>query len=80
MDNVTPEPPGPVERVDQRSSVFSRSLLGEFGEELEREFKRMTVRYRGGLERNFRGRVVLTVGGDDGPFLPVSLVVFAIRS
>ncbi len=37
--------PGPVERVDQRSSVFARSLLGEFGEELEREFKRMTVRY-----------------------------------
>ena len=25
--------------------MFSRSLLGEFGEELEREFKRMTVRY-----------------------------------
>ena len=44
-----PEPtnkvPGPVERKDQRSSVFARSLLGEFGEELEREFKRMTVRY-----------------------------------
>ena len=37
--------PGPVERKDQRSSVFARSLLGEFGEELEREFKRMTVRY-----------------------------------
>ena len=37
--------PRPRGRVDQRSSVFARSLLGEFGEELEREFKRMTVRY-----------------------------------
>jgi hypothetical protein len=24
--------PGPIARVDQRSSVFARSLLGEFGE------------------------------------------------
>lgn len=37
--------PGPVARVDTRDSVFAKSLQGEFGEELQREFRRMTVRY-----------------------------------
>lgn len=45
VDEPTNRVPGPVRRVDQRSSVFARSLLGELGEELEREFKRMTIRY-----------------------------------
>lgn len=37
--------PGPIRRVDQRASVFVQSLLGDLGEDLAREFCRMTVRY-----------------------------------
>ena len=44
-----PEPtnliPGPIERRSERENVFSRSLMGDFGEDLEREFKRLSERY-----------------------------------
>ena len=36
---------GPIERRDERESPFGKSLFGEYGEEIEREFKRMTRRY-----------------------------------
>ena len=45
VDRPTNRIPGPVARVDARDSVFAKSLQGEFGEELQREFRRMTVRY-----------------------------------
>jgi len=41
--------------------------------------KRMFVRYLGGLDATFRGRLVLTVDGEAGPFLPIQLVVFPIK-
>jgi epoxyqueuosine reductase len=37
--------PGPVERRSERETVFNRSLMGDFGEELSREFKRLAERY-----------------------------------
>ena len=37
--------PGPVQRRSERDSVFGKSLLGEFGEETQREFKRLERRY-----------------------------------
>lgn len=40
--------------------------------------QRMFVRYTGGLDGAFRGRLVLTVDGENGPFLPIQLVVFPI--
>jgi epoxyqueuosine reductase len=44
-----PEPtnqiPGPVERRSERETVYGKSLLGDFGEEMEREFKRLSERY-----------------------------------
>jgi len=44
-----PEPtnrvPGPVERRSERESVFNKSLMGDFGEDLQREFKRLGTRY-----------------------------------
>ena len=36
---------GPIERRDERESTFGKSLLGEYGEEIQREFKRLTRRY-----------------------------------
>jgi hypothetical protein len=39
--------------------------------------QRLAVRYLGGLTTGFRGRVELTKGGADGPFLPIELVAFA---
>jgi epoxyqueuosine reductase len=45
VDKPTNTIPGPIQRRSERESVFSRSLMGDFGEELEREFKRMTARY-----------------------------------
>jgi len=45
VEKPTNRIPGPVRRVDARESVFGRSAAGEFGEELQREFLRMTVRY-----------------------------------
>jgi epoxyqueuosine reductase len=45
VDKPTNRVPGPVARVDMRDSVFAKSLLGELGEEIQREFRRMTVRY-----------------------------------
>ena len=39
--------------------------------------QRMFVRYLGGLADTFRGQIVLTKDGSDGPFLPIELVVFA---
>jgi epoxyqueuosine reductase len=45
VDKPTNRVPGPVQRVDARSSVFGKSFLGEFGEEIQREFMRMTARY-----------------------------------
>lgn len=38
--------------------------------------QRLFVRYLGGLHGTFRGQIVLTKAGDDGPFLPIDLVVF----
>ena len=40
--------------------------------------RRMFVRYRGGLQKPFRGRIVLTTPRNDGPSLPIALVVFDI--
>jgi hypothetical protein len=37
--------PGPIERRSERESVFNKSLMGDFGEDLEREFKRLSTRY-----------------------------------
>jgi hypothetical protein len=37
---------------------------------------RLQVRYRGGLDRDFRGRILLGKPGGDGPQLPIELVVF----
>ena len=41
----TNEIAGPIERRDERESPFGKSLFGEYGEEIEREFKGMTRRY-----------------------------------
>jgi NAD-dependent dihydropyrimidine dehydrogenase PreA subunit len=45
VDEPTNRIVGPIERRSERESVFSKSLMGDFGEELSREFKRMTNRY-----------------------------------
>ncbi len=45
VQKPTNEIPGPVERRDERQSPFVRSLFGEFGEDIQREFKLMTARY-----------------------------------
>ncbi len=45
VDKPTNEIVGPIERRDERESPFGKSLFGEYGEEIEREFKRMTRRY-----------------------------------
>ena len=43
-----PEPtnqvPGPVGRRSEKQSVFGKSLLGEFGDETQREFDRLLKR------------------------------------
>ena len=36
---------GPIERRDERESPFGKSLFGEYGEEIQREFMRMTRRF-----------------------------------
>ncbi|MCC6474076.1 MAG: 4Fe-4S dicluster domain-containing protein [Burkholderiales bacterium] len=41
----TSEVVGPIERRDPRESVFARSARGDFGEEIQRQFRRMTGRY-----------------------------------
>ena len=41
--------------------------------------QRLHVHYRGGLQRSFRGKIVLTKDGADGPFLPIQLVVFPTK-
>jgi len=45
VDKPTNDIPGPVARRDQRESPFAKSRLGEYGEEIQREIFRMTVRY-----------------------------------
>jgi ferredoxin len=45
VDRPTNRIVGPVERRDPRESVFGRSARGDYGEEIQREFIRMTVRY-----------------------------------
>ena len=45
VDKPTNEIPGPVARRDQRESPFAKSKRGEYGEEIQREIFRMTVRY-----------------------------------
>jgi epoxyqueuosine reductase len=37
--------PGPVERRSERETIYGKSLLGDFGEETAREFKRLAHRY-----------------------------------
>lgn len=41
---------------------------------------RLTVRYAGGRTEAFRGRLVLTKHGADGPFLPIEIAVFPTRT
>jgi len=41
---------------------------------------RLFVRYLGGQQNGFRGRLVLTKDGAAGPFLPIELVVFAAKT
>lgn len=45
VDRPPNDIPGPIERRSERESVFSKSLMGDFGEELATEFKKMTNRY-----------------------------------
>ena len=45
VDKPTNRIVGPIQRRAARESVFWKALLGEYGEELRREFKRLTVRY-----------------------------------
>jgi epoxyqueuosine reductase len=37
--------PGPVERRSERESVYGKSLMGDFGEDIQREFRRLSERY-----------------------------------
>ncbi len=37
--------PGPIERRSERENVFNKSLMGDFGDETQREFKRLSERY-----------------------------------
>lgn len=45
VDSPTNRIPGPVERRSERQNVFSKSLMGDFGEELQREMRRLSERY-----------------------------------
>ncbi|MBN1321954.1 MAG: dehalogenase [Thermoleophilia bacterium] len=45
VDSPTNDIVGPIDRRDERESAFGRSLLGEYGETIQREFMRMTARY-----------------------------------
>lgn len=45
VERPTNRIPGPIRRVDQRDTVFARSFLGEYGDEIKREFLRLTLRY-----------------------------------
>ena len=44
-----PEPtnriPGPIERRSERHNVYGESLMGDYGEDMQREFKRLSERY-----------------------------------
>lgn len=81
-----------VDHDRSRGAEFEvRQIVGDDGRDVTASFAvrfeplrdrprhhRVFVRYLGGLESEFRGRIVLTKGGDAGPFLPIPLVVFAI--
>lgn len=45
VERPTNRIPGSIRRVDQRDNEFARSFLGEYGDEIKREFRRMTIRY-----------------------------------
>lgn len=45
VDAPTNRIPGPVDRRSERENVFNKSLMGDFGEDLQREFKRLSTRY-----------------------------------
>jgi NAD-dependent dihydropyrimidine dehydrogenase PreA subunit len=45
VDKPTNKIVGPIKRRDERESAFGKSLFGEYGEEIQREFMRMTRRY-----------------------------------
>lgn len=45
VNKPTTEIVGPIERRDERESAFGKALCGEYGEKVQREFARMTVRY-----------------------------------
>lgn len=51
VEKPTNRVPGPIRRVDQRDSVFARSLLGEYGEELQRDCSRGVVCAQHGVVR-----------------------------
>lgn len=55
------------------SACFATTLQPVPGQDRQ---QRLSVRYLGGLHGTFRGQIVLTKAGDDGPFLPIDLVVF----
>ena len=37
--------PGPIERRSERENVYGKSLMGDYGEDIQREFKRLSERY-----------------------------------
>jgi epoxyqueuosine reductase len=41
----TNQVPGPIERRSERETVYGKSLNGDFGEEMSREFRRLSERY-----------------------------------
>ncbi len=45
VDAPTNQIPGPVERRSERENVYGKSLMGDFGEDMQREFKRLSERY-----------------------------------
>jgi epoxyqueuosine reductase len=45
VERPTNRIPGSIRRVDQSENEFARSFLGEYGDEIKREFRRMTIRY-----------------------------------
>ena len=77
----------------RRPAEFAvQRLVGADGRDLSRHFEvtfvpipeqprqqRMFVRYTGGLQEMVRASIVLTKNGDDGPFLPIELVVFPTK-
>jgi hypothetical protein len=59
-----------------RTSNFVTALVPVAGRPRQH---RLFVRYAGGLSDLFRGTVVLTKNGSDGPFLPIELAVIPIK-